>query len=130
MDDMEEVPGVHGDGTKNACPTPSPGGLERGPFGNITSCTTICISSMVKELKNITGSEEPWGAVEIEYFSSRGMDEAPSDTAYSMIWEKSNTTCMSGHQEREQSVESIRYGTFDHYLEAQQQYAWLFRHTV
>jgi hypothetical protein len=30
MDDMEEVPGVHGDVTNNACPTPSPGEMERG----------------------------------------------------------------------------------------------------
>jgi hypothetical protein len=33
---------------------------------------------------------------------------------------------MPGHQEREHSSASIRYGTFDQYLEAQQQYAWLF----
>jgi hypothetical protein len=37
---------------------------------------------------------------------------------------------MSGHREREQSVASIRYGTFEQYIEAQQQYAWLFRHTL
>jgi hypothetical protein len=37
---------------------------------------------------------------------------------------------MSGHQEREHSSASILYGTFDQYLEAQQQYAWLFRHTL
>jgi hypothetical protein len=43
---------------------------------------------------------------------------------------KENTTYMSGHRECEQSSTSIRYGTFDRYLEAQQQYAWLFRHTL
>jgi hypothetical protein len=37
---------------------------------------------------------------------------------------------MSGHQEREHSSASIRYGTFDQYLEDQQQYAWLFHHTL
>jgi hypothetical protein len=37
---------------------------------------------------------------------------------------------MSGHQEREQPSPSIRYGIFEQYLEAQQQYAWLFRHTL
>jgi hypothetical protein len=44
--------------------------------------------------------------------------------------EKSNTTYMSGHRESEQSVASIRYGTLEHYIEAQQQYTWLFRHTL
>jgi hypothetical protein len=47
-----------------------------------------------------------------------------------MIWIKANTTYMSGHQEREHSSAPIRYGTFDQYLEAQQQYAWLFCHTL
>jgi hypothetical protein len=37
---------------------------------------------------------------------------------------------MSGHRERENSSASIRYGTFDQYLEAQQHYEWLFRHTL
>jgi hypothetical protein len=37
---------------------------------------------------------------------------------------------MSGHRERKQSSESFRYGTFEQYLEAQQQYAWLFRHNL
>jgi hypothetical protein len=37
---------------------------------------------------------------------------------------------MSGHREREQSSASIQYGTFDQYIEAQQQYAWLLRHTL
>jgi hypothetical protein len=43
---------------------------------------------------------------------------------------KTNTTYMSGHRERELSLASIWYGTFEHYLEAQQQYAWLFLHTL
>jgi hypothetical protein len=43
---------------------------------------------------------------------------------------KANTTYMLGHRERERSSESIRYGTFDQYLEDQQQYSWLFRHTL
>jgi hypothetical protein len=30
MDDMEEVIGVHGDITRNSCPTPAPGEMERG----------------------------------------------------------------------------------------------------
>jgi hypothetical protein len=30
MDDMEEVPGVHGDVTNNAGPTTAPGEMERG----------------------------------------------------------------------------------------------------
>jgi hypothetical protein len=47
-----------------------------------------------------------------------------------MIWIKANTTHMSGHQEREHSSASIQYGTFDQYLEAQQQYAWIFCHTL
>jgi hypothetical protein len=47
-----------------------------------------------------------------------------------MIWRKANTTYMSGHREREHSPASIRYGTFDQYLEAQQQYAWLLHHTL
>jgi hypothetical protein len=47
-----------------------------------------------------------------------------------MIWIKANTTYMPGHQEREHSSASIQYGTFDQYLEAQQQYAWLFCHTL
>jgi hypothetical protein len=37
---------------------------------------------------------------------------------------------MSGQREREHSSASIRYGTFDPYLEAQQQYAWIFHHTL
>jgi hypothetical protein len=37
---------------------------------------------------------------------------------------------MSGYREREQSVASVRYRTFEQYLEAQQQYACLFRHTL
>jgi hypothetical protein len=37
---------------------------------------------------------------------------------------------MSGHRDHEQSVASIQYGTFKQYLEAQQQYTWLFRHTL
>jgi hypothetical protein len=44
--------------------------------------------------------------------------------------EKVNTTYMSGHREQEQSVVSIRYGTLEQYIEAQQQYAWLFRHNL
>jgi hypothetical protein len=47
-----------------------------------------------------------------------------------MIWRKAYTTYMSGHREREHSSVSIRYGTFDQYLEAQQQHAWLFRHNL
>jgi hypothetical protein len=47
-----------------------------------------------------------------------------------MIWRKSNTTYMSGHRERDHSSAPIQYGTFDQYLEAQQQYAWLFFHTL
>jgi hypothetical protein len=37
---------------------------------------------------------------------------------------------MSGHREREQSSASIRHGTFEQYIEAQQQYTWLFLHTL
>jgi hypothetical protein len=37
---------------------------------------------------------------------------------------------MSGHREREKLSASIQYGTFDQYLEAQQQYTWLFRRTL
>jgi hypothetical protein len=44
--------------------------------------------------------------------------------------EKRNTTYMSGHQEREHSSASIQYGSFYQYIEAQKQYAWLFRHTL
>jgi hypothetical protein len=51
------------------------------------------------------------------------IDEAPSDTVDTMIWRKANTTYMSGHREREHSSASIQYGTFDQYIEAQQQYA-------
>jgi hypothetical protein len=47
-----------------------------------------------------------------------------------MIWRKENTTYMAGHREREHSSASIQYGTSDQYLEAQQQYACLFRHTL
>jgi hypothetical protein len=43
---------------------------------------------------------------------------------------KANTTYMSGHREREHSPASIQHGTFDQYLEGQQQYAWLFCHTL
>jgi hypothetical protein len=41
-----------------------------------------------------------------------------------MIWKK------SGQRDSEQSSASIWYGTFEQYIEAQQQYAWLFRHTL
>jgi hypothetical protein len=58
------------------------------------------------------------------------IDEVPSDTLDTMIRKKANTTYMSGHREREQSSASIRHGTLDQYLEAQQQYAWLIRHTL
>jgi hypothetical protein len=58
------------------------------------------------------------------------IDEYPSDTVDTMILKKSNTTYMSGHREREQSPVSIQYGTYDQYLVAQQQYTWLFRHTL
>jgi hypothetical protein len=37
---------------------------------------------------------------------------------------------MSGHRERKHSSASIQYGTFDQYLEAQQQYSWLFHHNL
>jgi hypothetical protein len=47
-----------------------------------------------------------------------------------MIWQKANTTYISGHRECEQSVTSIWHGTFEQYLKAQQQYAWLLRHTL
>jgi hypothetical protein len=47
-----------------------------------------------------------------------------------MIWRKANTTFMSGHRSREHESASIRYGTFDQYLESQQQYAWPFHHTL
>jgi hypothetical protein len=47
-----------------------------------------------------------------------------------MIWRKANTNYMSGYRKREHSSASIRFGTFDLYLEAQQQYAWLFRHSL
>jgi hypothetical protein len=67
------------------------------PFGNITSCPTVCISTIVKELHNITGSEESQGAVEIEDLQAREIDEPPSDTVDTMIWKKANTTYMSGH---------------------------------
>jgi hypothetical protein len=43
---------------------------------------------------------------------------------------KANTTYMTEHREREQSSASIQYGTFKQYVEAQQQYAWLFQHTL
>jgi hypothetical protein len=68
MDDMEELPGVHGDVTNNACPTPG----DSVPFGNITSCPTVCISSIANELQNITGYEGPQGAVEIEDLFKQG----------------------------------------------------------
>jgi hypothetical protein len=54
----------------------------------------------------------------------------PSDTVDTMIWQKTNTTYISGHRERGQSAASIRYGTFKQYLADQQQYAWLFRKTL
>jgi hypothetical protein len=44
-----------------------------------------------------------------------------------MIRRKANTIYMAGHRDRERSSASIRYGTFDQYVEAQQQCAWLFR---
>jgi hypothetical protein len=47
-----------------------------------------------------------------------------------MIWRNTNTTYMSGQQEREHSSASIKYGTFDQYIEDQQQYAWIFRHIL
>jgi hypothetical protein len=47
-----------------------------------------------------------------------------------MIWRKENTTYMAGHRENEHSSASIQYGNFDQYIEAQQQYAWLFHHTL
>jgi hypothetical protein len=47
-----------------------------------------------------------------------------------MVLRKANTTYMSGHREHENSSASIQYGTFDQYIEAQQQYAWLFCHTI
>jgi hypothetical protein len=46
------------------------------------------------------------------FFQAGEIDEALSNTAVTMIWKKANTTYMSGHREREQSVASIRYGTF------------------
>jgi hypothetical protein len=52
--------------------------------------------------------------------------EIDEDTVDTMIWRKANTTYMAGHREREHSPVAIRYGTFDQYLEAQQQYEWLF----
>jgi hypothetical protein len=91
---------------------------------------TICIFSIVKEPHNITGLEQPPDAVEIEDLSQQGKSMNPPDMVDTMIWRKANTTYMSSHREREHSSASIRYGTFDQYLEAQQQYAWLFRHTL
>jgi hypothetical protein len=93
------------------------------------SCMTVYISSIVKELQNITGYDEPQGAVEIKDFF-REIDEPPSDMADTMIRKEANTTYMSGHRKREQSGASIWYGTFEQYLEAQQQYTWLFQHIL
>jgi hypothetical protein len=58
------------------------------------------------------------------------IDEAFLETVDTMIGGKANTTYMSGYREREQSSASIRHDTFEHYLETQQHYAWLFRHTL
>jgi hypothetical protein len=51
-----------------------------GPLNNITSCPNICISRIVKKLENITGSEEPQGAVEIEDLLKQGKLKNPSQT--------------------------------------------------
>jgi hypothetical protein len=92
---------------------------------------TVCISSIVKEPHNIKGFEEPQGAVETEDLFQQGKSmKPPSYTVDTMIWKKANTTYMPGHRDSEQSSASIRYGTFEQYIEAQQQYAWLFRHTL
>jgi hypothetical protein len=64
------------------------------------------------------------------FFRAGEINETFSDTVDTMIWQKANTTYMSGHQAREQSVASIQYRTFEQYLEALQQYAWLFRHNL
>jgi hypothetical protein len=86
MDDMEEVPGVHGDITNNAGPTPAPGKMERGitqdSFGNIMCRPTVYISSIVKEPHNITGIEEPQGAVETEDLFQQGEPMKPPQTRW------------------------------------------------
>jgi hypothetical protein len=62
IDDMEEVPGVHGDVTNNDCPMPAPGEMERG---------------ITQEPLAITGSAEPQGALEVEDFFKQGKSMKP-----------------------------------------------------
>jgi hypothetical protein len=83
---------------------------------------TVCIFSIVKEPQNTTVFEEPPGAVEIEDLSQQGKSMKPPRIRW--------TQCMSGHREHEHFSASIHYDTFDQYLEAQQQYAWIFHHTL
>jgi hypothetical protein len=83
-----------------------------GPFVNITSCPTVCTSNIVKELQNITGSDEPQGAVEIEDLFKQGNRRNPLRHGGHNDMEIANITYMSGHRAGEQSVASIRYGTF------------------
>jgi hypothetical protein len=73
---MEEIPRFHGDASlwgNRKIDHP-------GPCGNIMSCLTICMSSIVKEPHNITGSEETQGAVEIEDFVKQGKSMNPPQT--------------------------------------------------
>jgi hypothetical protein len=92
---------------------------------------TVCISIIVNEPHNITGFEEPQGAVEIEDLVQQGESmKPPSDKVDTMICRKANTTYMSGHRERQHSSASIGYGTFDQYIEAQQQYSLICYHTI
>jgi hypothetical protein len=57
---------------------------------------TVCISSIVKEPYNITGFEEPQGAVETED-SSRGNQRSPLRHGEHNDMKKTNSTYMSGH---------------------------------
>jgi hypothetical protein len=90
MEDMEEVYGVHDDVTHNVCLKPAPWGNGNrnypGPLDNTTSCLTVCIFRTVKELHNITGSEEAQGTVEIEDLFKQRKSMKPPQIRWAQLY--------------------------------------------
>jgi hypothetical protein len=118
MDDLEEVPGVHGDVLRQ----PLGKWKEESPrtpwkYNEPSDCLYFQHSQGTTEYHRIRGTSRR--SRNIGFIPGGEIDEAPSDTVITMIWRKANTTYMLVHQESEHSSASIWCGTLDQYIEAQ-----------
>jgi hypothetical protein len=85
-----------------------------GILGNIMNRPTVCISSKVKEPHNITGFEEPQGAVETEDLFQQGKSMKPPPTRQTQLYGKNQippvcqgTERVNSHQHQSGMVLSI-----------------------